>query len=112
MVRVPLSDFATAVLDNNGNGTAHLGISSARETWYPDHIAVKVNSMILESKCFVYVGPDATDQYFRGRTITGSSGDTSRVQDVIRSGVYIWAKWAGGDPGAIGTVTVTGEKEI
>lgn len=112
MVQVPLVERGSVILDANGAGTVKLGIASARETWLPDHVAVRVNTAIREAQCRIYVGPDVGDQYFRGRTITGSTGDTARLGDTIRGGIYIWAAWEGGDPGVAAILTVTGIKEL
>ena len=118
MTRVTLAQSAVVTLNASGNGTAQLGPINAREHWYPQAVAVKTNqapsSIVKEAQCKVYLGPDASDPYFRGGTLSGSTGDSTGdvTGSVLDAGEYVWAVWTGGDAGAQGRVAVSGEKEI
>lgn len=113
-MRVQLAQNAVVTLDASGDGTAKIGPLSARETWYPANVHVSVATNTNEATCSIYVGTSVIAANFRDGTFSGSSGDaTDRVSaDVVRSGASVWAVWSGGDPGAVATLTVTGEREI
>ena len=111
--------FATVALDGSGNGIAQGGPTRPREHWQLVAAAVKTNqparnsgqpgAVVNEASCEVYVGGAISPATFVARTITGSSGDTCGLgnQD-IQSGMQVFAKWQGGDPGVTATVTLFG----
>ena len=105
---------ATITLDGSGNGTAKVGPLTARENWQPQIASVSVATNAAEAACKVYVGPAATAAYFLDGTLSGSTGDsTDRVSAApCPHGYWVWAVWAGGDPGAVATLRVTGTKEL
>jgi hypothetical protein len=111
---VPLNDTVTVVLDGSGSGTAKVGPISAREVWRPAMAHVSVSTNTTEATCSVFVGDAAIAANLRDATFKGSSGNaTARVNaDIVKVGSYVWAQWTGGDPGATGTLNVTGTKEI
>lgn len=113
-MRVPLNETATVLLDGSGNGIARVGPLSAREVWYPANAHVSASSNIDEAVCQIFVGDSVIPQYFRDGTFSGSSGDaTDRISaDIVRVGLYVWAEWTDGDPGAVATLTVTGERDV
>lgn len=111
---VTLNETGIVNLDASGNGTAQIGPLSAREVWNPASAHVQVASNINEAQCTIYAGPDTSQQYFRDNTLSGSTGDsTDRISaDVIKVGNFIWAVWAGGDPGSQAILAVTGTKTV
>lgn len=117
MVSVPIGPEGTAqvTLDGSGNGTARTGPLSARETWHPATASVRASSAVSEATCLTYIGDSPTQANFIDGTFSGSSGDsTDRVAGVpnIKTGWYVWAVWAGGDPGATATLNVNGTKDL
>lgn len=115
-MRVPLGVEATVTvkLDGSGNGSAKIGPASGRETWYPANAHVFVTTHVNEASCTVYTGTAVTPAGFRDATFTGSSGDTTDAvsADILKTGQYIFAVWAGGDAGIQAYLNLTGEKEI
>ncbi len=112
-VTVPLSTWATVTLDGSGNGTAKVGPTSLREVWTVAAAAVKVATAAAEAQCSIYGGPDTSAPNFVDLSFTGSSGDsTANFGAPIIAGSYVFAVWAGGDPGAVATLVVTGSKAI
>lgn len=115
-MRVPLGAEATAnvKLDGSGNGTAKVGPSSGRETWYPANAHVFAATTVKEATCIVYAGTAATSDARRDATFTGSSGDTTDAisADVMKTGQYVFAVWTGGDANTQAFLNVTGEREI
>lgn len=116
-MRVPLKgQSASVTLDASGNGTVQIGPISSRETWYPAnaHVSANIGKVTNEAQCIVYVGDGVGPNNFRDGTLSGSSGDTSDAisNDIIEQGQYVFAVWAGGDPGVSATLTITGERGI
>jgi hypothetical protein len=105
---------ATVVLSVTGAGTAQLGPSGARETWMPQVASVSVATHAKEAQCRIYIGDSPIPANFIDGTLSGSSGDsTDRVAGKTLSlGDFIWAVWSGGDPGAVATLNVSGEREV
>jgi hypothetical protein len=115
MTNVQLRQQALATLDGSGNGTAKVGPLSAREVWHPDNVHVSVSGSVTnEAVCKIYVGDAIQDSAFRDATYSGSSGDaTDKVNaDTVKCAQFVWAQWTGGDPGHIGTMIVTGNKDL
>lgn len=118
-MRVPLNETAIVVLNGSGSGTARLGPLTARETWYPTNASVKTSLLsgqtepVDEASCLLYAGQYATDDNFRDRTFTGSSGDASgKIAGRLQRNEYIFAAWQDGDAGVSAYLTVTGEKDV
>lgn len=116
-VSVDLDQSAVVTLNGAGNGTAQLGPLNQRESWQPVTVAVKTNqapgAIVNEAQCKVYAGPDTSDSYFVGGTLSGSTGDSAgNLSATVNAGEYIFAVWTGGDAGAQGRVHVTGTKQL
>lgn len=103
----------TVVLDSSGNGTVSAGPLTAREVWRDVLVACSVATNASEATFAIYVGDRVTPGNLRDQSFSGSSGDSSaRVTEAIKSGWKIWGVWAGGDAGAIATMSLTGTKDI
>ena len=116
-MRVPLvGQRAFVTLDGSGNGTCKLGPLSAREVWWPDNAHVSTGQAVVtnEAVCKIYVGDAVSVQNFRDNTFTGSSGDSTDkiAADRVSVGQWVWAVWSGGDAGAVGTLNVTGNRDV
>ena len=114
MQRVPLNEDITVKLDGSGNGTVKLGPSSSGERWYPTVTAASVSTAVNEAVAKTYSGDSVKQQNFVDGTFSGSSGDASdRITgQEITYGNWIWNVWTGGDPNAVATLVVYGEKGI
>lgn len=103
----------TVTLDGSGNGTVSAGPLGAREVWTLTSVACSVSTNNNEATFAIYVGDRVYPGGLRDQSFSGSSGDSSdRISDPIKSGWKIWGVWAGGDPGAIATMSLTGTREI
>ncbi len=114
-MRVPLDETAVVRLNSAGNGTAQLKPLSERETWYPETVEVKVNSLALkEARCSVFVGRDTSLPNFVDGTASGSVGDSSNKISgkVVKPGDCVWAVWVNGDADVQASLRVTGTKEV
>lgn len=111
-----LKESASVLLSGAGAGTAKVGPLTDREKWTNVTVSVSTRqvptAIVNEAQCIISVG-DANTKSFRDSTVSGSSGDsTTNVTDTIRSSMYVWAEWTGGDAGVYATITVTGKKEV
>lgn len=111
-----LTATARTVLDGSGNGTAQAGPVSPGETWYPGVVSVSTQETAVtsEAQAKIYCGPLAATPYYVDGTLSGSTGDsTSNVAgQVLQPGRYIWAVWAGGDPGATAVMNIQGTRTV
>lgn len=108
-----LPGSVTVVLNGAGGGTVKIGPVGARETWYPATAAVSCATNVAEAACRIYVGDQPIPSNYRDGTLSGSTGDsTSRVEGPLTLGRYIWAVWAGGDPGTVATLAVSGTRDL
>ena len=109
-----LPGSVTVTLNGSGNGTAKIGPLGAREKWNAQSAAVSASTNVKEAQCKIFVGTDATTANYVDGTLSGSTGDSTDTVDAypIPFGQFIFAIWTGGDAGAVGTLKVTGTKEI
>ncbi|HEV2244909.1 MAG TPA: hypothetical protein VGR98_27995 [Streptosporangiaceae bacterium] len=115
MTSAPIRPGAvTITLDGSGNGTAKIGPAGMAEVWQAAVASVSASTNGREAQCKVYVGDQPTAANFIDQTLSGSTGDsTGRVSArPLRLGDYVWAVWAGGDPGAVATLNVTGTRDV
>jgi hypothetical protein len=113
MASAPLNESASITLDGSGNGTLKMVPYGGDLTWLPARVSVKASSAVAEAICRNYVGPAPADQWFVDGTLSGSTGDSTDLVTgpVDTHGNALWAVWAGGDPGAVATMTVSGTEQ-
>lgn len=114
-MKVPFREVGIVTLDGSGNGTASVGPLTARETWYPELVAMSVSTPIVkEASGLVYAGDQALQQYLVDGCTDASSGDsTGNIEGrILRSGQKIFGVFSGGDAGHIAMMVVTGQKDI
>ncbi len=111
-----LNETGQVILDGSGNGTVRMRPDGPHEQWLPTLASVKCSTAAAEASCKIYIGPKASDDNFVDGTLSGSTGDaTDRVAGYVIARTrdpYIFAVWAGGDPGAQATIVVNGTKTI
>lgn len=114
-MQLPLNESGNVTLDQDGNGTVRMRPDEPATRWMPAVASVSCSSKTSEAECKIYIGPNPSERYFVDGTVNGSSGDSSdRVSGSVISRTqmpYIWAVWAGGDPGAEATLVLTGTKD-
>lgn len=105
---------ATVTLNGSGNGTAQAGPLTARERWSPGVASVSAATNTAEAQCKIIVGSDVATGRFADGTLSGSTGDSTDAVSAsdVPCGTYVFAVWAGGDPGTLVTLEVTGTKTI
>lgn len=114
-MNVSLSEFATVTLDGSGNGTARIGPDAHGVAWFPEVVSIRMTGAIPTglATCFVYAGDSATDDNFVDSTYDVTSASTGNIAgQELHLGQYIFAKWTGGNAGAVATVSTSGRKDI
>lgn len=117
-----LTAGATCVLDGSGNGLAVAGPTGLGSVWIPAQVAVSTTTNVSTPIAFLYLGPllpltalaalMGTPQVTQlGGTSNGSNdsiGLTGAVQ--VPQGQALIVQWQGGDAGATGIMTVSGNQ--
>jgi len=109
---VQLNELQAITLDGSGNGQAQLGPTAAGEVWPAGyvvgvHCATNVAEAIARG--WAGGGPPAG---FLGATTWGSTGDTNADTPELKAGQSVTVQWAGGDPGTVAYLTVTGSRQV
>lgn len=110
MTDIQLLKSVTVVLDSDGNGTCPpLGPSSYGETWTLSGVSLQASANTAEATGSVYLNGSLI-----GTTTWASTGDTGVASSLVQvmTGQVITATWTGGDPGAVGTMTVLGTRTV
>lgn len=110
MTDLQLLKSVTVELDGAGNGTCDpLGPSSYGETWTLSGVSLQASTNAAEAIGSVYLNGSLI-----GTTTWASTGDTGVASSLVQvmTGQMITATWSGGDPGAVGTMTVLGTRTV
>lgn len=110
MTDIQLLKSVTVVLDSDGNGTCPpLGPTSYGETWTLSGVSVQCSTNVKEAIASVYLNGSLI-----GTTTWGSTGDTGVASSLVQvqTGQVLTATWAGGDDGAVATMTVLGTRAV
>lgn len=93
----------------NGSGYGAIRIGPAGEQWWISRTMVRASTRVKEATTTIYQ-TNIGANFQRDITYTGSTGDTSDTNFHLTDGDCLWVEWVGGDPGAIATVTVSGNR--
>ena len=110
MTAIQLLKSVTVALDGDGNGTCPpLGPSSFGETWKLSGVSLKCSTNVAEAIGSVYLNGSLI-----GTTTWASTGDTGVASSLVQvmTGQMLTATWAGGDAGAVATMTVLGTRTV
>lgn len=106
-----LDTSAQVTLDASGNGTAQLA-PPAVEKWLVTRIAVVTNQASTTTPipvCKVYINSVSDANLYDG-TFTGNQ-DATDAYVPLEKGQLLLARWTGGVPGTIGTLSIFGTRE-
>lgn len=110
---LPLSEYASVVLDSTGSGTASIGPTASNEVWNVGTVAVRCDTNVNEAVANVYAGGGVSPRYFVGATYAGSTGDsTDSVTAPVSVGSEVFGVWSGGDAGTTAHLTVFGTRQV
>lgn len=114
MTANPLNTGDSKVLDGSGNGIISLG-PAVGQTWQLSVASIFVapvppaTASVKIPNCYIYIGGSAEPINQVDATFVGNQNSTSRVSGyLIKKGAKVFAKWTGGDPGAIATLSIFG----
>lgn len=106
----PLDQFASVVLDANGNGMASLGPTRVKEHWQPISVYVSVSTNVKEATATLSIGTTPQTSSNQATTALGSSGDTCGTPGAdLPQGYKLFVQWSGGDAGATATMHAIGQ---
>ena len=115
MTDVPLSVYATGVLDGAGAGVLRLGPRAHGVLWRPANVGIRMTGATPSglATCYIYAGDSPTDPNYVDATYDVNNDNTDRVNGVeLRLGQCVFAAWTGGNPGATVTLTLTGIAQV
>jgi hypothetical protein len=119
----PITDSVSVTLDVNGNGTATItpgqaspggGVGIARNSGYSwditgTYVSASEDTSQATATTYISYGIQSTNpEDAVGTTALGSSGDTGTFTAHLLPGDWVTTQWAGGTPGAIATMKITG----
>lgn len=107
---VPLNTTASITLNSSGAGTATVGPISLYQVWQVNNVAVSCATQVKESQAVLYFGPAGGTEL--GSTNTGSSGDSTSLDVMLRAGNVLTVVWSGGDANTRATISVYGTMTI
>lgn len=110
MTRLQLNESAQVTLDANGNGTARCGPGRAGVRWDVRTVAINCSSARLP-QAELFLGDTPAAGASLASTHDGSLNSTD-IQVTLYSGHSLSVHWAGGDPGAIATMSILGSNVI
>jgi hypothetical protein len=108
---VPLFQSAQATANAQGIAIAVMGPYQAFEKWQTQSVSVQSTSSSLVPRATHYRGQQAPSRVING-TFSGQFDTDPDFKLTLQSGEQFITVWENCDPGAICTVTVTGERSV
>lgn len=103
---------AYVTLDGSGNGQVALGPPSGTK-WAARLATLATSTSVKTPQAFLYRGSASGPLQLVDSTLLGNAASSQKVAGVLYyPGQKIWAKWVGGDPGAIATLQVFGQQGL
>lgn len=103
---------ATVVLDGSGNGQVSLGPPQGTK-WAPRLATLATSTSTKTPQGFLYRGSPSGPLQLIDQTFLGNAASSQKVAGAIYfPGQLLWAKWVGGDPGALATLQVFGQQGL
>jgi hypothetical protein len=94
-----------------GLATCQLGPAGLGNVWYPTQVTLSTTTGITTgldtSVAGLYLGPSGVATYLLG-TVFGGNGIVAAALPNIQPGIYLIAKWTGGNNGDLATMNVQG----
>ena len=104
----PVSPQTTVTLDGNGDGQCCLTPPSGTR-WDLQLAAVSTTGTVNLPQCYLYLGNSNGPLTLIDSTNAGNSASSGKVLGApLYAGTYLWATWAGADPGSVATLQVYG----
>lgn len=105
-----VSPVASVTLDGSGNGQVSIGPPSGT-TWRLRLANVSTTGTVRQPQAFLYRGSSSGPLEQIDSTFLGNSAASGLVAGApFFSGQVLWAKWVGGDPGAVATIQAYGQQ--
>jgi hypothetical protein len=108
--QLQLNAAAAVVLDGDGDGQVQAGPPLPGVTWSPLTGATSTTSTASTPLFSLYLG-EPSPLNFLGGTYDGNN-DSTDLAVTLQHGQYLTGVWAGGDPGAVATLSLTGTRAV
>ncbi len=109
---IEVSPNATVTLDGSGNGQVSIGPPSGA-VWALRLASVSTTGTVKQPQAFLYRGSSSGPIEQIDSTYLGNSSSSGKVAGApFFSGQVLWAKWTGGDAGAIATLQAYGQQGL
>jgi len=115
LVRVPIHGEGTgqAVVDGTGAATVRVSPQGLGTHWYPVKADISTTSGVNDaSTCQLFLGAQSVQTQIGGTSYAGGGDTFGLAGHVLTPGDLLIAVWAGGKPGDIATLRVTGDQVV
>jgi hypothetical protein len=103
----------TAVFGADGTARAQVGPAGTGASWSLDQAAVSTSIGPLDpAACALFVGPLPLPNYLVAPTLAGGGSQFGLGGVGLVPGLFVWAVWTGGTPGATAQLGVTGQQTV
>lgn len=107
---IEVSPNASVTLDGSGNGQVSVGPPSGT-VWRLRLASVSTTGTVRQPQAFLYRGSTSGPLEQIDSTYLGNSASSGKVAGApFYSGQVLWAKWTGGDAGAVATLQAYGQQ--
>lgn len=112
--RRPITDGTVqAVIDGTGSASVRVGPQHWGQTWYPVSADIATTSGVADvSTCQFFLGVISAASQIGGQSYQGGGDTLSWSSRPLQFGEQVYAVWAGGNPGDIATLRVTGDEDV
>lgn len=103
-----LNTGGSVTLDVTGAGTVYLSPALPGVTWVVNQVSCITSTNISGTTTFQFYYPSVADVYFQGGSYSGNQDTDTDINLVVFYGSQLIGVWAGGDSGAIATMSILG----
>jgi len=115
LVRVPIHGEGTgqAVVNGSGAATVQVTPQGLGTKWYPVKADITTTSGVNDaSTCQLFLGAQSLATQIGGTSYAGGGDTFGLAGHILAPGDLLIAVWAGGKPGDIATLRVTGDQVV
>jgi hypothetical protein len=103
-----------ATIDGTGAATIRVGPGHWGQTWYPVSADIATSSGVADVSSTVqfFLGVISAATQIGGQSYQGGGDTMSWSSRPVQFGEQVFAVWAGGTPGDLATLRVTGDEDV
>jgi hypothetical protein len=115
LIRVPIHGEGTgrAVVNAQGAATVTVNPQGLGTKWYPVKADISTTSGVNDaSTCALFIGAQSVATQIGGTSYAGGGDTFGLAGHILAPGDLLIAVWAGGNPGDIATLRITGDQVV